>query len=266
MKKCVFFIPFLFMVYTRLQRKKAILHYILTFPLAWILMTVFEQSFDVFRMFLSFVYLYSIYEIGYLQNDCETIKRETTPTMRVTYHDLSFYEKYKILIYAFRICTIFSLALIMYILGIKLSVILFPICISPVFYFYNIIRGELNLYIHLILAILKHATIVFITLNEFQWSAIVWLFLYHPLCFFVELNVKGKAGYKNPLFEKLFIPVYDKYHVHKFRVYYQILFLFISLSIVAIGFFPEYYLIGNVVYTVLMIITFKLFGKHNEML
>lgn len=41
-------------------------------------------------MFLSFIYFYSIYEFGYLQNDCETIKKELEPSMRVTYDDLFF--------------------------------------------------------------------------------------------------------------------------------------------------------------------------------
>ena len=69
-----FFIPFLFTVYTRLQNKKAIAHYLFTFPLAWTIVTCFEPNFEIFRMFLSFIYFYSIYEFGYLQNDCETIK------------------------------------------------------------------------------------------------------------------------------------------------------------------------------------------------
>ena len=80
------------------------------------------------------------------------------------------------------------------------------------------------------------------------------------------MSVRGKAGYKNLLFKKFFIPIYDKYHVHKFRVYYQFFFLFISLSLVAVGGFPAFYLIGNLVYTTLMIITFILFGKHDEKL
>lgn len=168
------------------------------------------------------------------------------------------------MIYTFRSCVVILLAIYMHISGIKLSIILFPFFIFPIFYIYNSIRSKLNLYIHLILAILKHATIVFITLNEFQWSAIIWLFLYHPFCFFIELSVRGKAGYKNLLFKKFFIPIYDKYHVHKFRVYYQFFFLFISLSLVAVGGFPAFYLIGNLVYTTLMIITFILFGKHDE--
>ena len=261
-----FFIPFLFTVYTRLQNKKAIAHYLFTFPLAWTIVTCFEPNFEIFRMFLSFIYFYSIYEFGYLQNDCETIKKELEPSMRVTYDDLFFYEKYKIMIYMFRSCVVILLAIYMHISGIKLSIILFPLFIFPVFYIYNSIRSKLNLYIHLILAILKHATIVFIILNEFQWSAILWLFLYHPFCFFIELSVRGKAGYKNLLFKKYFIPIYDKYHVHKFRVCYQFFFLFISLSLVAVGGFPAFYLIGNLVYTTLMIMTFILFGEHDEKL
>ena len=86
-----FFIPFLFTVYTRLQNKKAIAHYLFTFPLAWTIVTCFEPNFEIFRMFLSFIYFYSIYEFGYLQNYCETIKKELEPSMRVTYDDLFFY-------------------------------------------------------------------------------------------------------------------------------------------------------------------------------
>ena len=85
----------------------------------------------------------------------------------------------------FRSCVVILLAIYMHISGIKLSIILFPLFIFPVFYIYNSIRSKLNLYIHLILAILKHATIVFIILNEFQWSAILWLFLYSSILSFL---------------------------------------------------------------------------------
>lgn len=121
-----FFIPFLFTVYTRLQNKKAVAHYLFTFPLAWTIVTCFEPNFEIFRMFLSFIYFYSIYEFGYLQNDCETIKKELEPSMRVTYDDLFFYEKYKIMIYTFRSCVVILLAIYMHISGIKLSIILSP--------------------------------------------------------------------------------------------------------------------------------------------
>lgn len=129
-----FFIPFLFTVYTRLQNKKAVAHYLFTFPLAWTIVTCFEPNFEIFRMFLSFIYFYSIYEFGYLQNDCETIKKELEPSMRVTYDDLFFYEKYKIMIYTFRSCVVILLAIYMHISGIKLSIILFPFYIPNFLY------------------------------------------------------------------------------------------------------------------------------------
>lgn len=134
-----FFIPFLFTVYTRLQNKKAIAHYLFTFPLAWTIVTCFEPNFEIFRMFLSFIYFYSIYEFGYLQNGCETIKKELEPSMRVTYDDLFFYEKYKIMIYMFRSCVVILLAIYMHISGIKLSYYSVPAFLYSRFFIFIIV-------------------------------------------------------------------------------------------------------------------------------
>jgi len=47
--------------------------------------------------------IYTVYEIGYIANDTETIKHETNPAMRLTANELAYYERHKHLIYGFRL-------------------------------------------------------------------------------------------------------------------------------------------------------------------
>ena len=214
-----FYIPFLFTVRTRMQSVKSLLAYIVYFPIIWLLMLFFEQNFSWTHFFLAFLYFYSIYEFGYLQNDCETIKREDKPTLRLNIEDLQYYEEHKQIIYLVRILFLFLFASLLYKSAVKLELIFFPLAIIPVFFVYNIVRSGKNLFIHLLLMMLKHATIVFLTLNYCSWSVLLWLFLYHPLCFFIELSVKGKFGYQNKIMQRLFIPEYNQYYIHWFRFY-----------------------------------------------
>jgi hypothetical protein len=256
-----FYIPFLFTVRTRMQSVKSLLAYIVYFPIIWLLMLFFEQNFSWTHFFLAFLYFYSIYEFGYLQNDCETIKREDKPTLRLNIEDLQYYEEHKQIIYLVRILFLFLFASLLYKSAVKLELIFFPLAIIPVFFVYNIVRSGKNLFIHLLLMMLKHATIVFLTLNYCSWSVLLWLFLYHPLCFFIELSVKGKFGYQNKIMQRLFIPEYNQYYIHWFRFYYQLLFLVLSAIFVGVGVFPCWFIMGNFFYLVVTFFALIAFGK-----
>lgn len=258
-----FYIPFLFTVRTRMQSVKSLLAYIVYFPIIWLLMLFFEHNFSWTHFFLAFLYFYSIYEFGYLQNDCETIKREDKPTLRLNIEDLQYYEEHKQIIYLVRILFLFLFASLLYKSGVKLEFVFFSLAIIPVFFVYNMIRSGKNLFIHLLLMMLKHATIVFLTLNYCSWSVLLWLFLYHPLCFFIELSVKGKFGYQNKTMQRLFIPKYNRYYIHLFRFYYQLSFLILSVILIAIGFFSWWLIIGNFFCIMVIFFTLLLFGKKS---
>lgn len=67
--------------------------------------------------FLSVMLVYNYYEIGYIQNDTETIKKENNPTLRLTMIQLQYYKSHFILIYSSRIFWGILLSLLLYLLS-----------------------------------------------------------------------------------------------------------------------------------------------------
>lgn len=265
MKYLFFYLPFGFTYHRGLNRLKVFVLFLTKAPIIWLLITLFDPDFNILRFIVSFFYLYTIYEFGYIQNDCETIKKEKEPTLRLKSDELDYYEKYKTVIYIWRVLLLIIVSSLLFVgLQVSIHLLLIPLMIIPVFYIYNIIRGWQNLYLHLLLMTLKHITVVFITLNMISLPALFWLFLFNPLPFFIELNVKGKCGYQNDLFKKLFIHTYDSHHIHLFRVYYQFFFLILSCVFVMIHFFPLYYLIANIFCLIVMILTYYKFGRNDK--
>lgn len=263
LRRTFFYVPFLYTINTREKGIKGIVSYITKLPLMWLLLTVFDERFDAVRFLSAFFHFYSLYEFGYIYNDCETIKKEIAPTLRVSKEDLEYYNDNKGYIYSFRCIVTVLLFYTLVLIGIKYEILAFTLLIPPVFFVYNSLRSKVNLYIHIILMMLKHLTIIYITLNSFDAAFALFVLLYNPIPFYIELSVRGKFGYRNHILQLLFIPEFNKYYVHRFRFLYQLSFLVVSIVFVTMGFFPKWFLLANVFYTLLMLVTFVLYGNRS---
>lgn len=70
------------------------------FYLAYIKLNFVITIIDFVEILGSIIVVYNFYEIGYIQNDTETIKRESNPTLRVSKDELEYYEENKWYIYS----------------------------------------------------------------------------------------------------------------------------------------------------------------------
>ena len=263
-KKLFFYIPFLYTIYTREKGTKGLIAYITKLPLAWILITIFDSRFAWENFAFGFFMLYALYEFGYIYNDCEAIKNEIKPTLRLTSAELSYYECHKINIYAVRIVFACFVFISMLVSHLNIFIIIYPLLIIPIFSIYNKVRTKWSLYIHIILMLLKHTSIIFVTLNAFDLPSCIFVLLYNPIPFYIELSAKGKFGYTNKILKKICIPIYDKYHIHLFRLYYQCIFAVITFLLILSGFFYYWYIYINLFYIVLMLVTLLLYGKKSS--
>ena len=101
-----FYVPILYSLKTRFLRRSSYgfivwaTEYLLPLMIAF---GVVKAYYNIIPIVVSIIAVYNFYEIGYIQNDCETIKKELNPTLRLNYKYLEFYENHKTSIYIFRV-------------------------------------------------------------------------------------------------------------------------------------------------------------------
>jgi len=103
-----FYLPMGYLLKTRLNSLAKFISWniIYVFPLfylAYIKLNFVITIIDFVEILGSIIVVYNFYEIGYIQNDTETIKRESNPTLRVSKDELEYYEENKWYIYIARI-------------------------------------------------------------------------------------------------------------------------------------------------------------------
>src|SRR5690606_31344654 len=112
-------IPGFYLFHSRLKRKTEIISLVYVYPLFLFLLIYFWGNFDLVKFSLVFIIYFliwlSFYEIGYLENDVFTIKKEKKPTLRISQDEISTVEKNYKKILLFRILIGFSLAVTLYI-------------------------------------------------------------------------------------------------------------------------------------------------------
>lgn len=237
----LFLIPMLYSFKTRYKGNVGISAWGVKYFLPVFFISYGLQGFSFVRFALGLLFLYSLYEIGYIQNDCETIKREDKPTMRISSYELSFYEKNKVLIYMIRSFEFIVWLSLLYVSGTPIFMLLYGLMTLPFFFLYNWIRNGFCLVVHLMLMLFRYSVPVFFSVNYFSIKVLLFMLAVYPLTLFVERSVKGKFGYRNAFFSKYLMREYaDRYN---FRVnYYAVLFV-ITVVLVCSSVFSYMFLI-----------------------
>ena len=169
---------------------------------------------------LSIALIYNNYELGYIYNDAERIKKEKNPTIRLKECNLTHYEqnKFKILIYRLVISVLLSL--IIYSTHGGVSFILAVWLILFVYCLYNLTFSRWNLFLHFILVFLRYCSIAFL-FADFSFN-LIFLLLLFPIPNTLERATEKKFGMNiSNLLKDI-----DKFRFH----YYLALFFIVSIS------------------------------------
>jgi len=116
-----------------------------------------DKSIDWELFACTVLLIYDLYEVGYIQNDAETIKRETNPTLRLRKFELEYYESYKNWIYISRlIIGIFLAVILESYFRVSIFVIIGIWLILLVYQLYNYLRNGWIYVLHVILMELRY--------------------------------------------------------------------------------------------------------------
>lgn len=223
----MFYIPFLYAIESRFLRRSKLgvlvwgTEYLIPVLLAMYLAN--QEAFFTIQTLLSLVGVYNFYEIGYIQNDCETIKKEKHPTLRISPFGLACYEKYKFLIYEIRLVIGMFLSCIFIYWNVSYVIILSFWSIIPIYMIYNKIRGRINLYFIAVLTTYRYCMplLLFTSTYDSNWEiSFGILFLSYPIIKLIEICAGGK-GLPQERWTKFFMSHYNKRF--SFRIKYYII-------------------------------------------
>ena len=220
------FLPFYYLFYSRLKSNISRIAWIFTYIIPIFIVSYLSNIEFIFTFLLIFS-IYFTYEIGYIYNDCEVIKKEINPTLRLKKEDIQYYEKYKLIIYSIRILFLSIIIGIIY--------LSYPYYINPVFYtlggisflyiIHNSIRNHWNILSYSLLIFFRYFAFVSFIEQDVFFCFLLWVV--YPLCVTIEFSSKSRFYTSN----YIKIPNFDR-----FRVFYYILLVFISFPLCIIIF------------------------------
>lgn len=231
-----FFFPFCYFIKTRISGLNKFLSWILIYFIPLLIIINYNHTgsgFDYLEFIMITSLIYCTYEIGYIYNDTETIKKETKPTLRLSISNLNFYYKYRWYVYIVRLLMIYTISF-----NIGLSVVAIVTILLILFFIYNNIRNRFNLVLHFILVIFRYSMPIFIITNN------VMLTILSILCF-PMINVIERCGEKR--FELKFFQKGIFKNKSRLRVIYYLitfsLMLMMTTSYLSIVYCLFYYII-----------------------
>lgn len=224
-----FYIPGYYTIRSRRSSLKAIVRFLLIYFLP-IFIFLFWRECSISNLLLAFLLVYDLYEIGYIENDCETIKKEDNPTLRLESSEYQFYERHRFSVYAGKIVVAVLIAAYLYSHSVALWICISSFLLIPSYLVYNRIRCKWNLLLHVWLMFIRYYVPVLIAIGVFYLKdAMAFLFVY-PIRVMIELSVKGKfGGYQNILVKRYILHDYSKFQTYRLKYY--------ALSVIVISIF-----------------------------
>lgn len=222
----MFFLPLFYAIETRfLKRSKFGIiiwatEYLIPIIISlWLVKLNFEGW---YYWVLSILSVYNLYEIGYIQNDCETIKHESNPTLRVSSEELRFYEKWKCYIYGLRffigiLCTIFFLNF-----GARLVPVILLWLILPIYVIYNYLRGRINLYLIFLLTAYRYCTPIWLVcdiVKNDKSTILLTVLIVYPFLKLIEICAGGKS-LPPEKWTKLFLKDFNSRFLFRIKYYF----------------------------------------------
>ena len=203
----IFYLPFWYSKQTRFRTIPRffswIIIYVIPVSLSFLFVSPEFSYINLFKSLLAILLVYNLYEIGYIYNDTETIKKEISPTLRLESHQLQFYENNKNNIYSFR----FLVALLItFALSFYDRVFIFLLAswaIIPAYALYNSVRSRLNIPLHFVLVTLRYCSPVLLFTGGGGVYICFFMLLLFPLINTLERC--SESRFKFDYFKDLFL-------------------------------------------------------------
>lgn len=200
-----FFIPGFYLLYSRLKRKSEVVSLLIIYPIFLIVALLLFTEVDTLQLILSFTIAWmawlAAYEIGYLENDAITIKKESNPTLRMKPNEILWVQENFLKIQIIRGLIAATILFLLYQFFDHLLVtkdfLIFVGCIIAArffFYMHNTIRSRWNIATYVLLSTTKYMSLplLFTYYIERSPELFIALFLSFPVIRTIEHAAKTK--------------------------------------------------------------------------
>lgn len=191
------FIPFSYLLITRIKTKHERISWFIIYPL-FLLLTVIILKGEVLNFIASFIMIMSLYEIGYIDNDFRTVKKEKDPTLRAT-TQRSWIEKNIISLVVSRILISVALGFFLYFktdFPQQITILLLMVLLLCGFYYHNTLRSRWNVLTYFIVVLCRYIIPVIASVNSVYFPYLVpFIILSFPLVRTIEHACKEKYGF-----------------------------------------------------------------------
>lgn len=184
-KKISFYLPILYTCNIRFKSKSQIISWIFIYILpvffSYLFIPGVHLSYkNILLISTGILSIYNLYEVGYIYNDTETIKKEINPTLRLSGPLLKYYYNRKHLIYTIRLTISLLLSYIIYSLSQSANFIIATYFMLFIFYVYNKIRNRANLPLHFLLVTVRFCSIPLLFTTTIPYLTSLYLILLFP--------------------------------------------------------------------------------------
>lgn len=191
------YLPFSYLLTTRIKTKHERISWVIIYPL-FLLFVVILLSGDILNFIASFIMTMSLYEIGYLDNDFRTVKKEKDPTLRAT-EQRTWIENNIFSLVALRILISAILGVFLYVNTniTQQGILLFLIILLFLgFYYHNTIRSRWNVLTYFIVVFCRYMIPVIVSVNSVYYPYLVPFIIFSfPLVRTFEHACKEKYGF-----------------------------------------------------------------------
>ena len=180
----MFFVPLAYFMSTRLIGMPAIASWIMIYPVPIVVSTwAFNGTIDapqLLALIIAMIGIYTLYELGYMDNDTRTVVTERAPTERLNDAEKTFYRRWQWMIalsrFAVVVVAFFVIGKLVrenqtgnwfYLAGLVTILLAFPV--------YNSLRGRVNLPLHFILVACRFCMpgLILITSHQLQYVIVM---------------------------------------------------------------------------------------------
>jgi len=195
-----FYLPFVYLFKSRLKSKMNKISWFIIYiiPIYFIGLSVSNTELLNYSLIfiLAVIVFNSVYELGYLENDIQTTKKESNPTYRIDEKTYNFLDNNYAKIIVFKIITIISILIFTYLLfEDKVYIINFIIGLTTIrffFYLHNKIRNQLNILTFFLLSSTKYILPLVLVLNLNELFSVWYILFLFPILRSIEHSTKIK--------------------------------------------------------------------------
>jgi hypothetical protein len=204
-----FYIPFVYLIHSRLKTKFQLISWQIIFIIPQLLITYhfLEIRSNIFIHFflISQIIFFSIYEIGYIENDIVTTRKEKNPTIRLnrinTKYVIKNYSRLIFIRYYIVLCLVFLLFFLDKISSYDLNLYTFVgslLLTRLIFSLHNHIRNRFNILTFFLLSFLKYSfpIVLFIQFDNMTSPLLLSLMIF-PILRTIELLTLKRFNFKN---------------------------------------------------------------------